>query len=1109
MKRTIRILSYIGLAIATTALIVLFSSSIPLPQSNNAVALAKPFNDFPPDKPQFIDYRLDELSFEQLTKREKQDQLRDWLLFTIVSDKDLSTEEINQSLYDVSTTRQGYMRPVSNFEYGMSRSLYVGEGEVVALIPAKLKADQRNDALAHIADKHRKDLGEKPTNLLVFEYELNSAEQYAWLTRREVIDAEKLFTSTANYTESTVSTLVDFQAFMGKVDDLTYARLDGNQLILGGRKIQGRPYKGIRVEDVATIWQSEEKIHADLAAFNAKWNARFNAAAPSQQSQIKEQAYAEMAELKLVNGSGFSLDPAYDYQAFTSAFNRISSFLSRYIAEEEAVIAEKDLQDAKRGLSSNNAVPYLVLVDKLETSNSPKAQAIGAYLKEGEQSFRFQQARYDGYLQGTEVGMVLFYTDLLAKLWVLDHQRSTSQKEVPDFFPLTTISSKIASIYKQEVEDLPSTRLWFGSHDKGFQTSLIDNSLLFARNATRIYAASSNPLRPGEETIAAANSEAFLGWWNDHYEEVAAYEPQYEQLNEIMKWSLMISWLNNAEQGNTLGFFKEIQVRRDFHFPDWAKAQGDRLRFKDWESVKFYPPSYLDTTTEAMEILESKPYSFFGNPNWRISGGVSLADEGLFQSRKALSSVDDLNSLTYRSTIDYGTVKLKGGQLNFKTLEGTAYRLFKQQSTLASVAVKAKEGSKLRGRLSELANLEIVRDVARTDDGLSINTFAGKTELGRLKTTRTRNGFDVGWRGRDIDDGQVLMHQISQTPDQSIESILNNHSMVALVAKPSESDSLLVKLHGADDWMQIATGGGGSNLPPEWQARVGSFPDEAGRSQNMLLRWVDDDQVNKQLLEKTAALITNNLPDDLKGLNSNEVIQTLKQRNYRKVTKQIADDPQRVHTIVRDHIKIELKIINELRQQKKTARALQRLDELIDTYGKQADLMLEKALLDMDRQRLSVQRIDPKGRGKTPANSREDFYAVINQILSRSDDNYHFKAVLTDDEVIYIQDSPSFNNVDPSTPINDAFPFGTEARAYRLESGSIGDAHIGSSGYDAPANAFLLTGSDSSNPNTFNLGNYSNFIGSGGEDAEENCEDPQDKTQCPRQVYVVIDETQL
>ncbi len=31
-----------------------------------------------------------------------------------------------------------------------------------------------------------------------------------------------------------------------------------------------------------------------------------------------------------------------------------------------------------------------------------------------------QAARYDGRLQGTETGMVLFYTDLLMKLWALD-----------------------------------------------------------------------------------------------------------------------------------------------------------------------------------------------------------------------------------------------------------------------------------------------------------------------------------------------------------------------------------------------------------------------------------------------------------------------------------------------------------------------------------------------------------------------------------------------------------------------------------------------------------------------------------------------------------------
>ena len=33
------------------------------------------------------------------------------------------------------------------------------------------------------------------------------------------------------------------------------------------------------------------------------------------------------------------------------------------------------------------------------------------------QRYSYQAARYDGPLDGTEVGMVLFYTDLLAKMW--------------------------------------------------------------------------------------------------------------------------------------------------------------------------------------------------------------------------------------------------------------------------------------------------------------------------------------------------------------------------------------------------------------------------------------------------------------------------------------------------------------------------------------------------------------------------------------------------------------------------------------------------------------------------------------------------------------------
>ena len=569
MRKALRILSYIGLAIATALIIFLFSNGVSVGPTNSAVALTHPFDNFPENEPQFIDFRVDEPTFSTFTDREKQDQLRDWLLFIIASDENFTAKDINQSLYDVSTTRQGYMQPVSNFEYGTTRSVYVGDGELVALIPAELESAQRTDVLAHIADKHRKDLGDKPKHLIVFEYELHPNQQYGLLTRREVISGQTFFQDAAGYIETRIATLQDLQQFMVKIDDLTYAQREGG-LVLGGRKLQGQSYSNISVEDIAAIWQSEDKLHRDLEAFEAKWNAKLNQTPPSLQNQVQQQAQREAEALGIVNGSGFSLDPAYDYDGMFQVLAAAESGLKKLVVDGNSVFDDQSLQRAKNSLKPQapgktafevlgssplsaistlpvkpNVVPYLEIIERLNTAlqeieNVPQMTRSEANsildLLDSKQQFQFQ---------GTEVGMVLFYTDLIAKLWALNYNGSTPQSQIADFAPLTKVSSQISSIYKQEIENLPSTRLWFGPQDKGFQI-VANNQLLFARNATRIYAASSNPLNPGEETQASANSEAFLGWWNNHYEEVAAYEPEYERLNEIMKWSLAGSTMLKA-----------------------------------------------------------------------------------------------------------------------------------------------------------------------------------------------------------------------------------------------------------------------------------------------------------------------------------------------------------------------------------------------------------------------------------------------------------------------------------------------------------------------------------------------------------------------------------
>ncbi|HVE83136.1 MAG TPA: hypothetical protein VND93_09835, partial [Myxococcales bacterium] len=74
-----------------------------------------------------------------------------------------------------------------------------------------------------------------------------------------------------------------------------------------------------------------------------------------------------------------------------------------------------------------------------------------------------QCARYDGPLKGTHVGMVLFYTDLMAKVWAsVDYHHSAPVDDVDGFRSEPRISSAVEPIYWPEIERLSSTRLWFG-----------------------------------------------------------------------------------------------------------------------------------------------------------------------------------------------------------------------------------------------------------------------------------------------------------------------------------------------------------------------------------------------------------------------------------------------------------------------------------------------------------------------------------------------------------------------------------------------------------------------------------------------------------------------
>ena len=116
---------------------------------------------FPQDRPVPIDVRLMTGSSELLTSRDLRDQVRDWLLLTTLAASGMDPEKLNEVTFDLPPVRYGFMKPVADWEYGPLRSRAIGNGTVVALMPAG-SGPRRTGYLCDIADQSRKSLGQMP-----------------------------------------------------------------------------------------------------------------------------------------------------------------------------------------------------------------------------------------------------------------------------------------------------------------------------------------------------------------------------------------------------------------------------------------------------------------------------------------------------------------------------------------------------------------------------------------------------------------------------------------------------------------------------------------------------------------------------------------------------------------------------------------------------------------------------------------------------------------------------------------------------------------------------------------------------------------------------------
>jgi hypothetical protein len=829
MKKSLTISSAVLIAVGLLCIIAVY---MPVQKPDDKGRLS--FNSFPLNQPRTISFSASEdevfTGRSPLAKdkeRGRLDQLRDWCLLTIISESGLPPKEIAEAVYDLPAIRQETLRRVANFEYGETRSRVISDGKVVALVPSGDTDDAQasarlRDNLARIADEQRKNLGDIPSEVFVFEYEILPGANEARITRRDSVPGKELFTPFYGYHESDISNVQDLRAFMDATDDLTYAHKSSLGLRVGGRKHLREPDNGempygrIGIEEVAAIWRGQQG-------------------------------------LKEYQGCGFSLDPRLDMQKMSAAFE---SLIAPYIMPHNYALVTQ----ARQILARKPGTPEEARVNQYQFAatlrqfcvNSPNPESCSQWMKELFLENSYQAARYEGqHLAGTEVGMVLFYTDLLMKLWSFDlADSSPGHDRIPDF--PTTTEMQFSNIFKSELETAPETRLWLGPLTAGFQVADERSSLLFARNATRIFA-HANDIMTGEDQMDVPEpnifDRTFINWWNDHYEEIARYEPQYERLNVILKWSVLINWLDEPEQQKMLGFLGDdtpnpIQVTRTNYFTQW-KDQHPELRFRRWDQLNFDKQADSRGENESLDIVKSKLFPAFGEKvQWE--GGVSLADKvAIREAETATEGLLDVAPAARRAGIDSLHSDLAAGRL--RTLEATEFNFKNFSEEAVSTLAKAKPSAKLTDAFGELENVGIDRTIRSTSDGFLMRTRAeGEKvlgDLGDLRIIRNSDGFEVSWQSRDIDSGLSLGRKLSESRSP-LETLSSEHGVEASISI-NGGKAYLVKMQDADRWVKFATAESDSmSVGKGFQARVSGIGDNA---RPIEVGWLDEDAVSHEL----------------------------------------------------------------------------------------------------------------------------------------------------------------------------------------------------------------------------------------------------------------------
>jgi len=520
-----------------------------------------------------------------------QEQIRDWATIGLANYFDLDTARLRAATFDTLPIRDPGLADLSRQQTGPGRSLYDGKGVLHLLVQ---KGDPHRDrTIGLLLDQYRTDAGSDPTGVQVHDYQILPDRKVVAVATGMAVPTAKVRQDNG-YVSMSVDNADALKNFLDKTRNFSGLELHGSEIWANGWNWPDVPAAPMTAEDVSVLQRGYAATSGPLP--------------------------------------GFSLDPGPKLTA--ADVRAIVPDLNPGLADQIASGADSPSLDQLRA-SVNDAVFSSAKPPAGLPQDRTRLWALDSMLTGYPP---YSQARFDGPLAGTAVGMTLMYDDFEAKQWSNGVGDAVPSKAVPGFVASPDTATPWGQCSDKPISE--SGRLWFGQDQSGFAFSA--NRVDIGSRATRLFAKANGD---GGEVEPSYSFGRGLTWWDENFQAVADYEPQYERLDQIMRWSGALEWLV-TKAGKQL--------------PDAGAPAGPGLKFADWyaknnqlkerSDITFVnPPS---ATQEALLYNPSKAFTDCGFA--AVDGGVELAD-GLSLQGKGNYHADLPSSVHRAGPLDPGS----------------------------------------------------------------------------------------------------------------------------------------------------------------------------------------------------------------------------------------------------------------------------------------------------------------------------------------------------------------------------------------------------------------------------------------------------------------------